>query len=199
MRDDTSDRELQGRLSLIENMLLEGRRLTESWGWTFVLWGAAYYVALAWSAWMKTAWAWPVTMFIGIVVTVIVASVKTSGHFETTVGRAIGSIWAALGMSMFVLFLSLGLTGRLNDHHLFVAAISALLGLANGASGLILRWKLQLACAIVWWVATVASCFGTNAQSTIVFLIAIFLGQIAFGVYGMFVDSQRKRRIPAHA
>lgn len=198
MRDHT-DQELQGRLSLIENMLVEGRRMTESWGWTFILWGAAYYVAIAWSAWKNSPWAWPVTMFIGIVVTVIGASVKTTGDFETTMGRAIGSIWTALGISMFVLFFFLGFTGRLNDHHLFVAVISAVLGLANGASGLILRWKVQLACAVVWWVATVASCFGSDAQSQTVFLIAIFLGQIAFGAYGMFLDSQqRKRRVPAH-
>ena len=78
--------------------------------------------------------------------------------------------------------------------------ISAILGLANGASALILRWKVQLACAVVWWVAAAATCFGSDAQSMIVFLVAIFLCQIVFGIYGVIAEAQvRKRRDPIHA
>ena len=49
--------ELKDRLRLIESMIAEGRRSTESWGWTFVLWGVAYYVALAWSILGRGHWA----------------------------------------------------------------------------------------------------------------------------------------------
>ena len=81
----------------------------------------------------------------------------------------------------------------------FVAVISAILGMANGASALILRWKVQFACAGVWWVAAVTTCFGTDAQSLSVFLVAIFLCQIVFGIYGMIAEArQRKQRGPAH-
>ena len=41
MVDHTTEQELKDRLSLIESMIAEGRRHTESWGWTFVLWGVA--------------------------------------------------------------------------------------------------------------------------------------------------------------
>ena len=101
---------------------------------------------------------------------------------------------------MFVLFLALGLSGRLSDQHFFVAVISGILGMANGASGLILRWKIQLACAVVWWVTVVvATCFASDTQSIIVFLGAIFLCQIVFGVYGMIAEVQvRKRRSLIH-
>ena len=51
MPDHTTEQELNDRLALIERMIAEGRRTTESWGWTFVLWGVVYYVAIAWSAW----------------------------------------------------------------------------------------------------------------------------------------------------
>src|SRR5579864_1643757 len=200
MQDHTTEQELKDRLSLIESMIAEGRRNTESWGWTFVLWGVAYYLAIAWSAWGHSGWAWPVTISIGVIVTIVVASLKTGNHPGTTLGRAIGSIWLALGISMFLLFLALGLSGRLTDQHLFVAVISAILGMANGASALILRWKEQFACAVVWWAAAVATCFGTDAQSMIVFLVAIFLCQIAFGIYGAIADALgRKRRGPIHA
>jgi hypothetical protein len=200
MQDHTTEQELQDRLSLIERMIAEGRRNTESWGWTFVLWGVAYYLAIAWSAWGRSAWAWPVTVLIAVIVTVVVASSKVGKHPGTTLGRAIGSIWIALGISMFLLFLTLGLSGRLTDQHLFVAVISAMLGMANGASALILRWKAQFACAVVWWMAAVATCFGTDAQSMIVFLVAIFLCQILFGIYGVIADARgRKRRDRIHA
>lgn len=200
MQDRNTEQELKDRLSLIESMIAEGRRNTESWGWTFVLWGVAYCLAITWSAWGHSVWAWPVTISIGVIVTVVVASLKTGNHPRTTLGRAIGSIWIALGISMFLLFLALGLSGRLTDQHLFVAVISAILGMANGASALILRWKVQFACAVVWWVAAVTTCFGTDAQSMIVFLIAIFLGQIMFGIYGVIAEAQeRRRRSPIHA
>jgi hypothetical protein len=198
MTDRLSEREVRDRLRLIEDMITEGRRATEHWGWAFVLWGAAYYIALAWSTVGQSAWAWPVTIIAASLVTAAVASRKAGEHPRTTVGRAIGSIWIALGMSMFVLFLALGLSGRLTDPHLFIAVASAILGMANGASGLLLRWKLQGACAGVWWIAAVASCFGTETQSLVVFLAAIFIGQIAFGVYGMIADNQARKRHRAH-
>ena len=101
---------------------------------------------------------------------------------------------------MFLLFFALGLSGRLTDQHLFVAAISAILCMANGASSLILRWKIQLACAVVWWVTVVATCFASDTQSIIVFLGAIFLCQIVFGVYCMIAEVQvRKRHSLMHA
>ncbi len=200
MQDHTAEQELKDRLSLIEKMIAEGRRHTESWGWTFVLWGVVYYLAIAWSAWGHSVWAWPFTILIGVIVTVVVASLTAGNHPGTTLGRAIGSIWIALGISMFLLFLALGVSGRLTDQHLFVAVISAILGMANGASALILRWRVQLACAVVWWAAAVATCFGSVAQSAIVFLIAIFLCQIVFGIYGVIAEAeQRKPRGSIHA
>ncbi len=196
MPDQTSAQELQDRLSLIENMIAEGRHHTESWGWTFILWGAAYYLAMAWSAWGHSPWAWPVTVSAAVVVTAVVIAVKIGHrpHAETTLGRAIGSIWIAVGTSMFLLFLSLGMSGHLTDQHVFVAVISAILGIANAASGLILRWSVQLACALLWWVAAVTTCFGSDMQSTIVFLVAIFLGQIVFGVYCVLSEAQARAR-----
>jgi hypothetical protein len=194
MQDDTTEPDLKESLSIIQRMITEGRRTTERSGWTFVLWGVAFYLAFAWSAWSHSGWAWPATMSIAAIVTVIAASLKAGDHPQTTLGRAIGSIWIALGISMFLLFLALGLSGRLTDQHLFVAVMSAILGMANAASGLILRWKIQLACAVVWWVTTLATCFGSDAQSIIVFLVAIFLCQIVFGIYGMIAEVQVRKR-----
>jgi hypothetical protein len=126
------------------------------------------------------------------VITGIVASRHTNSQPETTMGRAIGSIWIAMGISMFLLFMSMGISHRFEEH-VFVAIIGAMLGMANATSSMILKWKMQFACAVVWWAAAVAACFGSENQSTIVFLAAIFFGQIVFGIYAMICESRRHR------
>jgi hypothetical protein len=114
------------------------------------------------------------------------------------VGRAIVSVWAAMGVSMSLLLPALGFSGRFNQN-IFVAVVAAMLGVANGASGLIIRWKAQMGAALVWWVATVVACFGSESQSTIVFLVAIFLSQIVFGGYAMICEAHARRQGVLHA
>jgi hypothetical protein len=194
--------ELTERVKLIEEMLTAGRQRSESWGWTFVLWGAAYYVAIAWATWGQglSVWgdgrhwmAWPVTMMAGFVATMAIGLSKGHGEPGTTMTRAIVAIWVCMGISMLFLFLAMSFAGRPADQHLFVAIVAAMLGVANGASGVILKWKWQIACAGVWWVTSAAACFGTEAQVAVVFLSAIFLCQIVFGIYAMILESKRHK------
>jgi len=214
MQEQTSTHDLQERLTVIVTMLAEGRRSTQSWGWTFLLWGVAYFVAIAWASWggSPSVWgrhhiltggvyvglAWPVTMISAVILTLAIGLRKGRGHAGTTVVRAVVSVWIAAGISMLLLFPALGLSGRLDEHG-FVAIVGAMLGVANGASGMILRWGAQIVCAVVWWITAAAACFGSIAQLTIVFLVAVFLCQIVFGVYAMVLESRRNRREMAHA
>lgn len=199
MTGNAEEQELKDRLSLIETMIAEGRRTTESWGWVFVLWGLAYYVAIAWAAWGRTYLAWPVTMIAAFALTAALAARKRAIHPRTNMSRAIGSVWIAMGISMFVLFMSLGFSGRLTDPHGFVAIATAMLGTANATSSMILKWKMQFACAVVWWAAAVASCFGSKTQLWGVFLVAIFFCQIVFGIYGMIMEARRRNQGATHA
>jgi hypothetical protein len=192
MTEQYERQELHDRLNLIESMIAEGRRKTESWGWTFVLWGVAYYVAIFWAALGHSNWAWPVTMILAWVATVVLLSIKRRNRPATKIRNAIGSIWTAVGISMFLLFFSLGVSGRM-DQHIMMAGVGAMLGTANAASGMILKWKMQLACAVVWWAITVYACFGKGNALTIAFLAAIFFCQIVFGIYAMICESRRLR------
>jgi hypothetical protein len=171
MAEFTDRQEHNDRLSLIETMIAEGRQTTEHWGWTFVLWGLAYYVAIAWSTWGHSNYAWPVTMIGTGLLTAIIASRRGSQKPETTISRSIGAIWIAVGISLFILCLSTALSGHA-EQHVFLAMIEAMLGAANATSGIILKWA-----------AAVASLFGTIDQSSLAFVIAIFLCQIVFGMY----------------
>ena len=214
MQEDMSTRELNEKLDLIQSMIAEGRRSTESWGWVFLLWGVAYYIAIAWASWggslsvwghsyvsmgnIRSGLAWPVTTISAAIATLAIGLRKGRPRAATSLVRAVVSIWVAVGIAMFVIFTTFGFTGRL-DEHSFVAMIAAMLGVANAASGMILRWKAMIGCAVVWWVAAVGACFGSLAQLTMVFLGAVFICQIVFGIYAMILESRRNRREIVHA
>jgi len=189
---NVEEQELKDRLSLIESMISEGRRTTESWGWTFLLWGVAYYIAIAWSAFAPSAIAWPVTMIVASVLTGVIGSRISAKQPETTSGRAMAAIWIGMGISLFILMVCLGVTGRL-DLRTAVAIIGAMLGASNATSSIILRWKMQFVCAVVWWAAMVAALFTTEDRAGIIFLVAIFFCQIVFGIYGMIAESRRNK------
>jgi hypothetical protein len=193
MGTETSNVELTERLKLIESMMIEGRRTTESYGWTFVLWGLAYYVAILWASLGHSHLAWPVTMTVAGVLTGVIIARKRSRRPATNTGRAIGSIWYAMGISMFILLMSMGLSGRA-DEHTSIAIAAAMLGTANAASSMILKWKLQFACALVWWALAVYACFGEGTALTIAFLVALFFCQLVFGAYAMICESRRRRQ-----
>ncbi|MGA3008695.1 MAG: hypothetical protein ABSD72_00410 [Terracidiphilus sp.] len=192
MTGNAEELDLKERLNLIETMIAEGRRTTESWGWTFVLWGVAYYVAIAWATLGHSTLAWPVTMIAAGVLTVIMASRSAGKRPETTVGRAMTAIWLAMGISTFTVMLSLGMSGRL-DLHNSVAIVGAMLGAANATSSIILKWKMQFACAVVWWASAVVGCFTSDNVTSIAFLAAIFFCQIVFGLYGMIAQSRKQK------
>jgi hypothetical protein len=199
MTANAEELELKDRLSLIESMIAEGRRTTESWGWTFVLWGVAYYVAIAWSAWgICRTLAWPVTMVAASVLTGVFAFRQKRSRPNTTLGRAMSSIWIAMGVSMFIVTMCLAISGRY-DLHVFVAIIGAMLGMANATSSLILKWKMQFACAVVWWAAAVVACFTSEVETGIAFLAALFFCQIVFGIYAMICESRRRNQGATHA
>lgn len=202
MQDETSKQDLSSRLELIETMIAEGRRSTTKWAWTIVLWGVAFLVAIAWSTgffggpiWGQRYMAWPVTMVGMWVVNVLLARrmSRAAKSPMTTMKRAMVSIWSAMGITMFALLLPLGLSGRA-DQQVCVAVVTALLGTANAASGMLLKWPAQIGCAVVWWAAGAWSLFGTETQSMIAFLTAIFFCQIVFGIYAMICESRAQRR-----
>src|SRR5580698_3315574 len=114
--DAMETQELKERLALIEQMMKAGRRTTESWGWTFVLWGLAYYVAIGWTASGHPAFAWPVTMTAAGVITGMVAGRRRHNKPSTTLGRTMAAIWISLGVSISLLMMSLAWSGRLESH-----------------------------------------------------------------------------------
>jgi hypothetical protein len=203
MTDQNEKIELNDRLALIESMISEGRRTTESWGWTFLLWGVAYLVAIGWTALAHDSSAWFYTMNGAWILMVLIiwrkAKNRPAKQPPTTVGRAITSIWISMGISMTIVLTAIGFSGHYTSQQ-FVAIIGAMLGTANAASGTILKWKAQIGCALVWWITSAVSCFSTAEQSTLALVVAIFICQIVFGTYAMILEAKRRRlRGESHA
>ncbi len=198
MAENSNSTEITDRIHLIEAMIAEGRRSTQRWGWVFLLWGIAYYVAIAWSMWGKSELAWPVTMIVAAIITSAGASRLRRDQPGTIAGRALCAVWSVMGAVLFVLLMALGLSGR-SDLHLIVAIAGAMLAVANGISSVILRWKMEFACALIWLATAIAACFATDTQIAIISLAAIFFCQIVFGIYGMVLESRRRGQDVAHA
>jgi hypothetical protein len=203
MTEPITSEELQARLGLIETMIAEGRRTTARWGWAFLFWGVAYFVAFGWSITGHSGlfWlAWPVTMGVACVLFAIIATQKARSEPATGSGRAIGAVWIAMAITMFLIMPSVALSGRSWDWHIYLVLVTGIMGMANAASSIILRWRAQFLCAVVWWASSAAACFGSDRQATGAFLAAIFFCQIIFGVYCMISEARlRSQRGTAHA
>ena len=204
MTAGNEEMELKDRLRLIETMIAEGRRTTESYGWTFVLWGVAYFIAIVWASLSHGYLAWPVTMTAAGVLTGVIIGWRRSQKPTNRTGRAIGAIWYAMGVSMFIILMSLGFGSR-SEPHIFIAIMAAMLATANAASSIILKWKLQFVCAVVWWALCIYACFDKAKQLTfdkpltIAFLAALFFCQIVFGIYCMIREASVRRQEASHA
>ena len=199
MTENAEEMELKDRLSLIETMIAEGRRTTESWGSIFIVWGTAFYVAFTWFALGHTPWAWPITMIVTYALTRIINARRRGGLPRTAMQRAIGSIWKAMAISMLILFPAIGFSGKMVDPSILMAIVATMLGVSNAASSLALKWKLQFGCALVWWTAAAIACFGSVTQSMIAFLIANFFCQILFGAYGIICEIRQSKKADSYA
>jgi len=95
----------------VAEMIAEGRRSTESWGWVFLLWGVAYSVAIAWGSWgqglsvwgnryaqigsVRIGLAWPVTMILASLeqcASAIIGSTMRSPAAVIRIGLMTGTI-----------------------------------------------------------------------------------------------------------
>ena len=190
-----NEHEIGQRIAMIESMMREGRRRTEYWGWNFLLWGVAYLVAVGWSSFLPGRMlAWPVTMIFAVLLTILIARKRMRHEPKTDRSRALGAIWMGMGWGIFAFAFPAAYSGHFEAHS-FMAAIEAMLGIGHVASGLTLRWPVQIAVGGLWWVAAIVSCFvPTNNGVAYIFLGAVLVCNIGFGTYLMIRESRDRAR-----
>jgi hypothetical protein len=180
------DQELLERIDLIERMVLEGRRSTQYWGWCLALWGVGQLVAIGWQRYGgRPTLAWGVTMSIcGILTGLGIVRKRSQQRTETALSRAVRSVWFSFGMSITLLAF-LGNHAGIFSPRSFDAVFFSLMGLTFVATGLILRWKVQIGVGLLWWAASVFAIFGPGWMVGWMFIIMVFLAEVVFGVYLM--------------
>jgi hypothetical protein len=192
-----NERDISERLALIESMMQAGRKSTEYWGWNFLLWGIAYFVAVAWSSLLPHGGgpllAWPITMIFATLLTIGIARRRTRNKPRSEKSRALQAIWTGMGCGIFVFAFPVAFSGHFQAQS-FMAAIEVMLGIGHVASGSFLRWPLQIVVGALWWVAAIASCFVEGNGVAYVFLAATFVCNIVFGIYLMVRESRDKAR-----
>jgi hypothetical protein len=192
-----NEREIGERIALIESMMQAGRKSTEYWGWNFLLWGIAYLVAVAWSSFLPRAGgpmlAWPITMVFAVLLTIAIARRRTRNKPRTERSLHLEVLWSTVGSSIFIFAFPVALSGH-SEPHVLMAGIETLLGVANFASGRMLRWMEQMVVGALWWGAAIASCFVDGNGIAYVFLAATLVCNIGFGIYLMIRESRDKAR-----
>ncbi len=176
--------ELLSRLGLIEQMIAEGRRSTERWGWVFLLWGIGPLIAMWWEArWPKPALAWLVVMGICVVINgAVLLRRRRQPEARTTAMRSVAAVWRAVGVTVLLLALGAAVSGALDLRALCVA-LFALAAVAHGASSLILRWLPQSLAAIIWWIALMGAFVVPVNHLRVLAAAALLLGNVAFGAW----------------
>jgi len=186
--------ELISRLTLVEEMIAQGRRSTARYGWFFLMWGVIYYAAIAWCLYLPHPdFAWPVCILFGVATIFIVKArrAKQEGCRKNAQYRGVEAAWQMMGLAICLFVFTAILTHHANSPAYF-AAILFFIGLAHATSAAILRWRAQALTAAIWWIGGIASLiFSRPGQMLAIFLGATFFGMILFGVYAMVLDSRR--------
>jgi hypothetical protein len=199
MTEQETREELLTRFELVEMMVKEGRRSTEYWGWTFVLWGTAYLIAIAWSYWLRQPnIAWPVTMIAAAMLTIVVANRKKRATPQTPVSRAIVGIWRAVGAAIFIFCFAVGMSGH-GEMHSYIATVEILIGVANCAVSMVLRWRGQFLIALLWWISAIATCFVSSHWIMFILIFDTLIGFLGFGLYLMYCERRDRRLRVQHA
>lgn len=188
--------EIRDRLRLIESMIAEGRQKTRRWGWSFLLWGIAYYVAIAWATLGHSALAWPVTMVTAMLLTIAIGVRSAKGTPVTTTSKSMGALWMSGGIALFIF----GFCAANSVHvspQVLLAGIEVILGLVNLASGIILCWWMQQFCGYLWTGCAAASFFVSESTVGYLFLVAIFVCNILFGLVLMISEKRTGKSISA--
>jgi hypothetical protein len=194
--NEMNEGELTERIALIESMMRAGRKTTEYWGWNFVLWGVAILIAVAWASFVPSQQilVWPVTMVLAALLSIGIARRRTRNQPRTDRTRYLHAIWRAAGWGIFVFAFPVGFSGHA-EPHVLIAGIETLLGVAQIASGSMLRWTTQIMVGVVWWAAAIGTCFIKSSNgAAILFVAALFVCNICFGIYLMIREGRDKAR-----
>jgi hypothetical protein len=203
--NDVSRDDLVQRVALMEAMIAEGRRMTMRCGWAFVLWGVVDLAAMSWqSLWPHSRfagqWAWPVCLIAGVVFTLIGAAMQKKDYRRqrNLQCRSISAVWAMMGVGL-ALYVASAMVRHLTWQYSYLAGILMVIGTAHAISAAILRWRVQGAVAIIWWMGAVAMFFvpphfvpAEQQAERAIWFVEMVLCMLLFGAYAMWLERRER-------
>jgi len=128
---------------------------------------------------------WAVTMgTCGVVTALVSTRQRRAANKQTLLSRFVLAVWISFGVSITLLSF-VGNPAGIFSLRSYCTVFFVLMGFTNTASGIILRWPLQIWIGIAWWLAAVVTVFDPEKIIGWTLITMIFLGEVVFGVYLM--------------
>ena len=163
-------------LALIEEMIHKARNSYHESGTSALLWGSIIMFCSAVSfanAWWRIGWlnqVWLLTL-IAIVPQIVISIREAKAQkFKSHTDDAMGGIWIAFGIGIFLISFYTGAVKPTNSASLFLI----LYGMPTFATGYAHRFVPMIIGGIVCWAASVVSLYTADRIDLVLFFIAAF-------------------------
>ena len=183
-------KQAETELAVIKQMMADSRRIVADNGWHYIFWGVVVtaalianyimvlqhvpmnYAGLMWFAAMISAW---------IIGSIVGRRSAKKSRVKTFAGKLLNSLWAASGISMFMLGFVGTISGAYNPIYI-CSLISIVLGVAYYTSGEIqqIRWLKML--SLGWWAGAVFTFAFPGVHTLLIFAVMMICFQVIPGI-----------------
>jgi len=183
-------KQAESELALIKQMMADSRQVVADNGRHYIFWGivvtaalvANYIMALQHVSMNYAGMMWFITMISASIIDAIVERRKQKiSRVKTFAGRLLGALWAASGISMFMLGFVGTITGAYNAIYI-CSLISIVLGVAYYTSGSIQQIKWLQWLSLGWWAGAVYTFVYPSIHTLLIFALMMICFQVIPGI-----------------
>ncbi|MEQ8624889.1 MAG: hypothetical protein RJQ00_03300 [Vicingaceae bacterium] len=173
------------QLKLIEEMIAsakvkasEGSIYYLIWGWLVLIAAACHFILLNYTSYQNHWIAWPILMALGGIISGIVGfRQEKKATIKTYVDRAMGYLWGAVGITLFVVLIAMIKLGPLVAYPILIF----LYGIGTFVSGGILKFKPLVIGGIACWVIGSIAVYVNFSDQLILLATAIVVSYLIPG------------------
>lgn len=182
--------EAESQLSVIKKIMEDSRQVNINNGFSYIFWGVLVSTALIINYIMimykypgkYIGFTWLALMGIGSIVSgIIEAKLNKKVKVKTFAGEILGSLWMAIGFSIF-LFVFVGLFTKAYNAYYISPIISGVLAIGYFTSGVIQRLNWLKYLSIAWYLGAWALFMNMTTESMLYFAFMLIFFQTIPGI-----------------
>ncbi|HEY1406107.1 MAG TPA: hypothetical protein VF857_05810 [Spirochaetota bacterium] len=185
--------------ALADKVISESRDVFRDRGFQFLLWGFIVVIGTLITYFCRFTGhyklidrIWIVLYSVGMICSFIFGwRLRMKESVKSFVGRIYTAIWIGIAIEIGILFFLYSLAGAFSLV-VFLAFLSALLGIGYFTSGLIARFKWMIILSAGWWIGSVAIIFADPKWSAAILGITVLLFQLIPGIIFYFFTHEVK-------